>query len=180
MLQPWCFSTSEQHPRGQERIAAVSLELEAASESPQPELCFRTTPAAFPKYPHWLPTTIRGGAQAGASYKKLFVRDNSKHIQSKQTCIMNPLVLIGHLPQLLTFTHSRNICPTPNLVMLLTCAFSLGRGSVSSEKERDLPKDTQPGSHRAGSIPLKDTSECQVLCWSPVNKTVPALVKVRI
>lgn len=55
------------------------------------------------------PPTLWGGAHAGVSYKKLFVMNNSKHIQSKQKCIMNLQVLTGQLPQLSVFTHSHNI-----------------------------------------------------------------------
>lgn len=157
MLRRWYFSTSERHPRGQQRIAAEPLELEAASESPSPELCFRTTPAAFPKYSAWLPPpppTLWGGAHAGVSYKKLFVMNNSKHIQSKQKCIMNLQVLTGQLPQLSVFTHSHNIYTSthsPNRMVRLTHAFSLGMSSVSSERGRDLPQGTQSGGSRAGA-----------------------------
>lgn len=80
MLGPWYFSTSEWHRRGQENIAAESLELEAASESLSPELCFRATPAACPRFPGW------GGARAAVAHTNLCVMENFKHTRSKQKC----------------------------------------------------------------------------------------------
>lgn len=94
------------------------------------------------------------------SYKKLFVMNNFKHIQSKQKCMMNLQVLTGQLPQFSGFTHSHNIdtpLHTPNLMVMLTHAFSLGMSSVSSETGRDLPMGTQSGSSRSGAILIKDT-----------------------
>lgn len=92
------------------------------------------------------------------SYKKLFVMNNFKHIQSKQKCIMNLQVLTGQLPQLRDSLIARASIPppTPSLMVMLTHAFSLGVSSIRSERGRDLPTGTQSGSSRAGAILLKD------------------------
>ena len=110
-LRVWCFSASEHHSRGQERVAANferwKQPQRASSQSCALDPLQQLSPNTLPGSP---PLTGEEPWLVYLSYKQLFIMKNFKHTQNKQKSLMNPRVLIVHFLPLSTFTDSYDIC----------------------------------------------------------------------
>lgn len=124
-LRVWCFSTSEHHSRGQERIAANferwKQPQRASSQSCALDPLQWLSPNTLPGSP---PLTGEEPWLVYLSYKQLFIMKNFKHTQNKQKSLTNPVSSLS------TFYHYQH-----SLILITSIPPPAGHSQSSDEEE---------------------------------------------